>query len=148
MRVYPPLSCQAHWINFPQQCQSFQAIIQKNHLTKSKEARADPNMQTSAPFLSTRSGPKIPAVEPFGGECLFRWDKFGHHMANVPYLPNFRSLGPLHDLEEALVGHWLGPGHLGEFRKLCHLLSNVQYALLAQFQVSRAFPWPRRGTCG
>ena len=68
----------------------------------------------------TRSGPKIPAVGPFGGGFLFGLDKFGHLMVNMPhlgnlvigflmatmtYLLNFRSLGPLHGLEEAPVVH-------------------------------------------
>ena len=48
----------------------------------------------------TRSGPKIPAVGPFGGRFLFGLDKFGHLMVNMPYLPNFRSLEPPHGLEE------------------------------------------------
>ena len=55
--------------------------------------------------LKTRSGPKIPAVGPFGGGFLFGLDKFGHLMVNMPYLPNFRSLEPPHGLEEAPVVH-------------------------------------------
>ena len=54
---------------------------------------------------STRFGPKIPAVGPFGGGFLFGLDKFGHLMVNMPYLPNFRSLEPPHGLEEAPVVH-------------------------------------------
>ena len=54
---------------------------------------------------ATRSGPKIPAVGPFGGGFLFGLDKFGHLMADMPYLPNFRSLDPPHGLEEATVVH-------------------------------------------
>ena len=58
-----------------------------------------------ATFDKTRSGPKIPAVGPFGGGFLFGLDKFGHLMVNMPYLPNFRSLEPPHGLEEAPVVH-------------------------------------------
>ena len=36
-----------------------------------------------------------------------------HLVANLPYLPNFRSLGPYHGPEEAPVVLQLGPGHLG-----------------------------------
>ena len=69
-------------------------------------------------------------------------------MVNMPYLPNFKGLKPPHGLEEALVFHRLGHGHLGKVGQLCHWISHGQYALLAQFQVSKASLWPRRGTCG
>ena len=36
----------------------------------------------------------------------------GFLMANLPYLKNGRSLGPLHSLEEAPAVHQLGPDHL------------------------------------
>ena len=62
------------------------------------------NIDLSSVYL-TRSGPKIPAVGPFGGGFLFGLDKFGHLMVNMPYLPNFRSLEPPHGLEEAPVVH-------------------------------------------
>ena len=57
----------------------------------------------------------------------------GFLMANMPYLPNFRSLDPPHGLEEAPVVHRLGHGHLGKVGQLCHWISHGQYALLAQF---------------
>ena len=57
-------------------------------------------------------------------------------IANVPYLPNFGSLGPSHGPEEALVVLQLGPGHLGEVGQLSHLLPRSQYELRAKFQIS------------
>ena len=71
----------------------------------------------------------------------------GSLIANIPYLPKFRSLAPPHGLEEAPIVHQPGPDHLDEGSGLYGWLSRGQYDLPAQFQVSRALPWPRTGTC-
>ena len=57
-------------------------------------------------------------------------------------------LGPPHGIEEAPVVHPLGPGRFGEVWTLHYELSHSQYALATNFHISRASPWPKRGTCG
>ena len=75
-------------------------------ITRFRERQGNLTEQGSIPTKSvTRSGPKIPAVGLLGGGFLFGLDKFGHLMANMSYLPNFRSLEPPHGLEEAPVVH-------------------------------------------
>ena len=58
---------------------------------------------------------------------IFRLATYVFIMANMSYLPNFRSLEPPHGLEEAPVVHQLGHGHHGEVGQFCHWLSYGQY---------------------
>ena len=64
-------------------------------------------------MLRTRSGPKIPAAGLLEG-LIFRLVTNVFIMANMSYLPNFRSLEPPHGQEEAPVVHGLGHGHHGD----------------------------------
>ena len=59
----------------------------------------------------------------------------GFLMAIMPYLPNFRSLGPSHGLEEAPVVHRLGHGHVGEVGQPQHWLPCGQYEVHIKFQI-------------
>ena len=58
----------------------------------------------------------------------------GFLMATMTYLLNFRSLGPLHGLEEAPVAHLLGPGHLGDVRQPQVWLHGGQFEVNFKFQ--------------
>ena len=60
---------------------------------------------------------------------------------------NFGSLEWPHDLLEAPVVYWPGPGHLQEVRQPQYWVSCGQYQPTAKFQVLRTIPWPLRGTC-
>ena len=61
-------------------------------------------------------------------------------MANMPYLPSFRSLAILHGLKEAPVVLWIGPEHLGKGCPPQIWLPHGHIALSIQFQIFRAAP--------
>ena len=79
-------------------------------------------------MLITRSGPKIPAVGPFGGGRFFRFDHFCSLMAS--------EASPSH--RRGTCGAPTCPGHLGEACKLHYLFSHDPYAIPTNFHISRA----------
>ena len=53
----------------------------------------------------------------------------GFLMANMPYLPNFRSLAPPHGLKEAPAIYKLDHGDLGEVGQPHYWLSDSHFAI-------------------
>ena len=70
---------------------------------------------------------------------------------NSSFMPNLRTLSYPHGLEEALVVHRPGPGHLGEVVVLiiCYVMFKSPYmpnlgSVLEEFDTRIAGPWMRR----
>ena len=82
---------------------------------------------------------------------LFQWSLvflnivrliIGFPMANVPHIPNFRSLGCHHGLGEAPVVYQLVPGHLGHVYQPQHWLSFGQLYIQIKVQMLIWLFWP------